>query len=264
MVKKSPLKLIVALLLAAFIVFILGQYTPISRLQTVPRFAVNSLAALFGKFEAFNKFSDELRRFRSLADENDNLKEENRDLLSRLAKLDVFEQENAFLRMSLDIERETGRDVVYAHVFNVNLGPAGYNVMLNKGIRDGINKDDIVITEQKALVGVVEDVSENFSRVLFIFDPEFKITARVLGSVTAGIAKGAYSEGMDFDLIAREDEIKEGDVLISTGDDMFPAALLVGSVAHVETNESQMFKKIRINPAVSEQRLGHVIVLKVR
>src|SRR3989344_5764179 len=257
--KKSPLKLLFGLLLVALLVFLLGRYTPVGRLSVIPRFAVNSLATLFGKFEAFNKFADELRRFRSLADENSNLKEENLDLLSRLAKLDVLEQENDFLRTALDIERETGRDVIYAHVFNVNLGPDGYNVLLNKGARDGVKKDDVVITGQKALVGVVEEVSNNFSRVLFIFDPEFKITARVLGSVTAGIAKGAYSEGKDFYLIAREDEIKEGDVLISTGDDMFPAALLVGSVAHVETNESQMFKKIRINPAVSEQRLGHVI-----
>ena len=259
---RSPLKLIALFILAAFIVFIMGVYTPLGRLQTIPRFAVNSLAALFGKFETFNKFADELRRFRSLADENNNLKEENLDLLSRLAKLDVLEQENDFLRRALDIEQEIGRDIIYAHVFNVNLGPDGYNVLLNKGARDGVNKDDIVITEHKALVGVIEEVSNNFSRVLFVFDPEFKITARVLGSATAGIAKGAYREGIYLDLIAKEDEIKEGDVLITTGDDMFPPALLVGSVVHVEVNESQMFKKVRVNPAVGEQRLGSVVVLK--
>ena len=258
---RSSLKPIAFFLLAAFIVFILGVYTPLGRLQTIPRFAVNSLATLFGKLEAFNKFADELRRFRSLADENSNLKKENLDLLSRLAKLDVFEQENHFLRTALDIEREIGRDVIYAHVFNVNLGPDGYNVLLNKGARDGVNKDDIVITEHKALVGVIEEVSNNFSRVLFVFDPEFKITARVLGSVTAGIATGAYRDGMYLDLIAKEDEIKEGDVLISTGDDMFPSALIVGSVAHVEVNETQMFKKVRIDPAV-DARLGSVVVLK--
>lgn len=260
--KKSPLKLIVVFLLAASIVFILGVYTSLGRLQTIPRFAVNSLAVLFGKFEAFNKFAGELRRFRSLADENSNLKEENFDLLSRLARLDVLEEENDFLRRALDIEQEIGRDVVYAHVFNVNFGPDGYNVLLNKGSRDGVKKDDIVITEQKALVGVIEEVSNNFSRVLFVFDPEFKITARVLDSVTAGIATGAHREGMYLDLIAKEDEIKEGDVLISTGDDMFPPALLVGSVAYVETNESQMFKKVRIDPAAGSQRLGRVVVLK--
>lgn len=259
--KRPPLKLIVVFLSAAFIVFLLGQYTPVGRLQTIPRFAVNSLASLFGKFEAFNKFAGELRRFRSLANENSDLKQENLDLLSRLAKLDILEQENYFLRTALDIEQEIGRDVIYAHVFNVNLGPDGYNVLLNKGARDGVKKDDIVITEQKALVGVIEEVSGNFSRVLFVFDPEFKITARVLGSSTAGIATGAYREGMYLDLIAKEDEIKEGDVLISTGDDMFPSALIVGSVAHVEVNESQMFKKVRIDPA-ADARLGSVVVLK--
>ena len=259
--KKSPLKLLFGLLLVALLVFLLGRYTPVGRLSIIPRFAVNSLALLLAKFEAFNKFADELRRFRSLADENGNLKEENLDLLSRLAKLDVLEQENDFLRTALDIERETGRDVIYAHVFNVNLGPDGYNVLLNKGARDGVKKDDVVITGQKALVGVVEEVSNNFSRVLFVFDPEFKITARVLGSVTAGIATGAYRDGMYLDLIAKEDEIKEGDVLISTGDDMFPSALIVGSVAHVEVNEAQMFKKVRIDPA-ADARPGSVVVLK--
>lgn len=260
--KKSPLKSIVFLFLAAFVLFFLGIYTPVGRLQTIPGFAVNSLASLMAKFEAFNKFADELRRFRSLADENRSLKEENLDMLSRLAKLDVLERENDFLRTALDIERETGRDVIYAHVFNVNLGPDGYNVLLNKGARDGVKKDDVVITGQKALVGVVEEVSDNFSRVLFVFDPEFKITAKVLGSATAGIATGAYREGMYLDLIAKEDEIKEGDVLISTGDDMFPSALLVGSVVHVDVNESQMFKKVRIDPAAGSQRLGSVVVLK--
>ncbi len=260
--KRTPLKSVIFFLLAAFVIFFLGKYTPVGRLRTVPSFAVNSLAALFGKLEAFNKFTGELLRFRSLADENDNLKRENLDLLSRLVKLDVLEQENDFLRRALDMEKETGRDVIYAHVFNVNLGPNGYNVLLNKGAGDGVKKDDVVITEQKALVGVVEEVSDNFSRILFVFDPKFKITARVLGSVTAGIAKGAYREGMDLDLIAKEDEIKEGDVLISTGDDMFPPALLVGSVVHVEVNESRMFKKVRVEPAAGNQRLGSVLVLK--
>lgn len=262
MERRSPLKLIVGLLLVAFIVFLLGVYTPIARLQTLPRSVVDSLSYLFGRFEAVNKLADELRRFRGLASENEKLKKENGDLLSRLAKLDSLERENDSLKNALDIKQATGRNVIYGHVFNLNLGPDGYNVLLNKGTGDGVEKGDIVITEQKYLLGVVQDVSDNFSRILFVLDPEFKITARVLGSDTAGIAKGAYGEGMYLELIAKEDEIKEDDVLISTGDDTFPAALVVGRVSHVEINESKMFKKVRIEPAINGQRLGSVVILK--
>lgn len=260
--KKSPLKLMFALLLAALAVFIAGIYVPLGRLQTVPGFAVNSLAYIFGKTESFRKLAENIKKFGGLASENERLAEENRGFVSRLARLDVLGQENDFLRRALDIRQETGRDVVYANVFNVNLGPDGYNVLMNKGERDGVSRDDIVITGQKELVGVVKEVSGNFSRILFIFDPEFKITARVLGLDTAGIATGAYGEGMYLDLITKDDEIKEQDVLISTGDDMFPPALVIGQVAHVELNESQVFKKVRIEPAVSGQRLGSVVVLK--
>jgi rod shape-determining protein MreC len=260
--QRSPLKLIVSLFFAALIIFLAGRYTPLGRIHLFPRAAANVLASLFSKFEAVNKFGSELARWRTLADENEQLKKENGELFSRLARLDVFERENDFLRKALDLEQEIGRDVAYGHVFNLNLGPDGYNVLLNKGSSDGISKDDLVITEEKALVGVIEDVSENVSRVLFVFDPEFKITARVLGADTAGIARGAHGEGMYFDLIAKEDEIKEGDFLISTGDDMFPAGLAVGRIAHVEINESQMFKKVRIVPSAGDQRLGSVVILK--
>ncbi len=261
--KKSPLKLLLSLLLAAFIVFLLGRYTPVGKLQVIPGFAFDSLAYLFSKFEAFNKLAGNVRQWRELSFRNDELTNENRDLLSRLARQDILEEENDFLKKALDIKQAVGGNVAYAHVFNANLGPEGYNVLLNKGSEDGLAKGDVVITEDKALVGIIEEVSSNSSRVLFVSDPQFKITAKVLGGATAGIARGAFREGMYLDLIAKEDEIKEGDLLISTGDDTFPAALVVGRVSHVEVNESQMFKKVRLSPEVEERYLGKVVVLRL-
>ena len=259
---RSPLKPLVVLLLAAFIVFLLGNYTPLGRLRIIPGFAIDSLSYLFGKFNSFHKFTDQIHQWKSLSVQNERLMKGNNDLLAGLAKLDILEEENDFLKKALDIRQQTGKEIIYAQVFNFNFGPDGYNLLINKGAVDGVMKDEVVITGEKILVGIIDEVSENFSRVLFVSDPKFKITAKVMGGTTTGIAEGALTEGMYFDLIAKEDEIKEGDILISTGNDMFPAALIIGEVAHVEINESQTFKKVRVDPAPEIEYLSRVVVIK--
>ena len=156
------------------------------------------------------------------------------------------------------------REITYAGIFNVNLTPGGYNVLLNKGSRDGISEGDIVVSAGNVLIGRVQKVMDNFSRVLFVYDPAFKITGKILGSDVAGIARGALRDGMYLDLIVQADEIKEGDTLISAGDDMFPPALVIGQVDHVELNETQLFKKVRIKPAIQDGQIGKVIVIKTK
>ena len=227
----------------------------------MPGFAVNRLSYLFGKFNAFHKLAGQARQWKNLSARNEQLEKENNNLLAGLAKLDVLEEENAFLKKAIGIRQSSGKNIVYANVFNFNLGHDGYNVLLNKGTADGVAKDDVVVTEEQALVGIVQEVSANSSRVLFISDTKFKITAKVMGSATVGIVKGALSQGLYFDLVAKEDEVKEGDTLISTGNDIFPAALIVGKVAHVEVNESQTFKKIRVDRPSEIKYLGRVIIL---
>lgn len=259
---RSPLKLLVIFLLTAFVVFLIGSYTPLGELKIIPGFAVDSLSYLFGRLNSFNRITGQIRQWRNLSAQNEQLTKENGNFLSGLAKLDILEEENDFLRKALGIRQEMGKDIVYARVFNFNFGPDGYNLLINKGAIDGVAKDDVVITEEKVLVGIVDEVSKNFSRVIFVSDRDFKVTAKVMGGITAGIAKGALTEGMYLDLIAKEDEIKEGDILISTGNDMFPAALIVGKVAFVDLNESQTFKKVRIDPASATKYLSGVVVVK--
>ena len=261
-IKKSPFKLIFVLFLVAFTIFFIGNNARVGRLWTTPRFAVDSLSYLFGKFNAFHKFTDQARQWKSLSTKNGQLIEENNNLIAGLAKLDILEEENDFLKKALDIKQEIGENIIYAHVFNLNLGSDGYNVLLNKGTDDGVAKDDVVITEGKALVGVVSEVSANSSRILFVSDPKFKVTAKVMGGTTAGIAKGALGEGMSLDLVTKEDEIAEGDILISMGNDMFPAALVVGKVSYIKVDESRIFKTVRIDPAPALKYLGRVIIIK--
>ncbi len=262
--KKSPIKLGIILLVAIIGAIFLNKYVIKDKFTFYPKALINSGTYLFREAEKLGGFVEKVEHFNRLVSENDKLKQDQEMTLSLKAKVDDLETENDFLRRAARISQKVDRPIVYAGIFNLNLAPDGYNVLLNKGAQDDINEGDIVITAEGALVGKVQKVMQNFSRILFISDPKFKITAKVVSSSTAGIARGALSEGMYLDLIVQGDEIKEEDTLVSTGNDMFPPALVIGFVDHVEANETQMFKRVRIRPAVKDIQLGKVLVIKIK
>lgn len=262
--KKSRAKTITVLSVAVIGAIFLNKYFIKGNIIFFPKSFVNLGNYLFAEAENLGGFTENLKNFNRLADENEKLKQERRTLLGFEAKVSNLESENDFLRRSARISQKQDRPVVDAGIFNVNLTPNGYNVLLNKGSNEGISEGDVVVTDGGILVGKVQKVMQNFSRVLFISDPKFKVTVKVLNSGTAGIARGALNDGMYLDFIVQEDEIKEGDSLVSTGSDLFPPALIVGSVDHVEINTTQMFKKVRIRPAVKDVKFGRVLVIKVK
>lgn len=262
--KRLPIKSGIILLVAVIGAVFLSRYVTKDQLIFYPKSLVNMSSYLFTKAENFGGFVEKIKNFNRLASENDKLKQNQKILLGLKAKVDNLENENDFLRHAVRISQEVDRPIIYAGIFNLNLAPAGYNVLLNKGIESGIFEGDVVLTAEGVLVGKIQKVMQNFSRVLFVSDPEFKITAKIMGSGTSGIAHGALNEGLYLDFVVQGDEIKEGDILISTGNDLFPPALIIGSVDHVEVNTTQMFKKVRVRPAVKDTRLGRVLVIKMR
>lgn len=258
---RSPLKLLLILIIGiTFATFLKNHYQTglLFDFGLTPKFE----SYVFTKLEKFRNLILEVGKWRNLTKENEELISKNRDLTLRLAKCDDLVNENQFLRKSLNISTRFKQPVVYGSIFNLSLNPDGYNVLLNKGSNDGVSENGVVITSEGLLVGRVEKVFETYSRVLYISDPKFKVIAKIVNSNTAGIAKGALNEGMQFDLIVQGDEIKEGDMVISTGNDFFPPALIIGSVEHVQVNDIELFKKVRIRPAVKDLPVGRVLVLE--
>ena len=262
--KRFPVKLGLILLAAVIGTVFFNKYGMNSKAGSYPKVVINLGSYLFSKTEIFAGFTEKIKNFNHLAGENDKLKKDQNLIIGLQAKIDSLENENDFLRRSARITEKLKNQVIYAGIFNLNLAPEGYNVLLNKGVRDGISEGDIVMTVEGVLVGKIQKVMDNFSRVLFVSDPEFKITVKVIGSVTSGITRGALSEGIYLDYIVQADEIKEGDTIVSTGNDDFPPAMVVGSVDYVEISATQMFKKVRIHPAVKDVRLGRVLVVKMK
>lgn len=259
--KSSVLRTIVFLFLFVISAQIADRYFFDRRLTHVGPVLVKKPASyVFSKLENTRFFLQGLAGIRKLSSENDKLKKENLSLTSRLADYEDKKEENNFFRNALKIAPRFSGEVIYSNIFSSQLGPGGYDVLLNKGVESGISDNDIVMTEDGVLVGKIKKSYGGFAHVLIVSDPDFSVTAKVLSSDTAGIAKGALDKGMYLDLIVQSDPIKEGDVIVSSGMDLFPPALVVGTVSHVETSETDLFKKVKIKPAVEGVKIGRVLV----
>lgn len=252
---------IVFLIMAAMAVVFLNKYVIRDTSVLYPDFIRNSMVFVWSKIGGVSSAAEKFKNWRKLAQENEDLQRKNAELIHAAAVLDDLKNENEFLRKALNLVFKTDKTAIYGNIFNLNLTPGGYSMLINKGTADGISENAAVITEEGVLVGQVRQVFKNFSRILFVADQNFKINAKVAGSDTVGIARGALKDGLFFDLIVKEDQIKEGDLIVSSGNDMFPPALIVGTVSLVKFNETQIFKKVKITPAVNKIKLGRVMII---
>ena len=261
---RSSIKItfIIFIILPAMAVIFLNKYVFKDASIFYPDFIKNALVIGWDKTGNIKLAATEFKNWRKLAQENEELRHKNNEFIRAAAALDDLKNENEFLRKALNIIPKINRDTAYGNVFNLSLAPGGYSMLINKGTDDGIEENAAVITEEGILVGQVRQVFKNFSKILFIADPNFKINAKVAGSDTVGIARGALKDGLLFDLIVQGDQIKEGDLIVSSGNDLMPSALNIGTVSLVEVNETKIFKKVKIMPAVNKIKLGRVLIIK--
>ncbi len=260
----SPLKLLVVLILifGLFIFFNKQFFHNKIYFTLTSRLGQDVAASVFSRFSGTRKILSSVRTISSLTNKNIELEKENLKLLSELAGLENIRSENEFLKKILKISNEVDRELKEASIYSWDFGPNGYTVLLNKGSNGGISEGDIVVSEQKVLIGTIKEVGKDSSKILVVTDPKLRVTAKILGSNTTGIATGALGGGMSFDLIVHDDQINEGDIVVSSGNDIFPPALVIGRVSKVSFSDAQLFQEVTIRPTMEDIVLGRVIILK--
>lgn len=132
-------------------------------------------------------------------------------------------------------------------------------VYLDKGSADGIAPDMAVISAQ-GIVGKVFQVFRHTCQVLLINDQTSGVGTILEQSRLQGVLKGKASGDLVLDKIMAEEEVKNGDrVLTSGGDQIFPKGLVVGTVAKVTRGPE--FLTVTVRPATSLNHLEEVLVI---
>lgn len=195
------------------------------------------------------ELQSELEVFKSKSREYEELKKEN----ERLSELLEYKQNNT--NQELMLARITGKNPGnWFDVFTINLGRA-----------DGVKENMPVITAD-GLVGRIEEVNLNSSKVMAIIDARSSLSSIMERTREQAIVKGAISsnsldDSLYITFLPLDADIMDGDKIITSGlDGVYPKGFLIGEVASSSDTEAEG-KNVRIEPAVDFRRLEEVFVV---
>jgi len=187
-------------------------------------------------------------------------------------------RENAFLRGQLPESFRASKDyfnLVYdslsqqqyvyraARVINNSVNKHFNYITLNKGQKHGIEREMAVISS-KGVVGIVNNVSENYSTVISVLNTRLKISAKL---EETGYFGALEWDGQTFDHavlneIPRHATVNVGDLVETSGySAIFPEGILIGTVQEVENNEGESFYTIKVKLSVDFKDLAFVEVI---
>lgn len=179
-----------------------------------------------------NQKVDDLERFSNLQQTNDQLKLENARLVER------FIQENVnSTAQNIDtlVSDSLKYELIPATICNSTYTLRNNNLTLCQGSLSGIEKDMGVITDN-GLVGIVRNVSPNYSRVMSILHSQSLIDCSIKRNNAHGtlIWNGRNSRILNLIDIPKHISVLQGDTIITSGySTIFPKGILVGKIKEV-------------------------------
>ena len=211
----------------------------------------------------FGWFRDVWRNYfalRSAKKDREDLRRENDELKLRIEQLEGKAAETDRLAALLHFRQwQSEVPMTAARVIGGSAGNASLTVEIDRGEKDGIRKDMGVITPD-GVVGKVSEAYGNTSVVLLLTDKTSGVGAMLAESRKQYPVGGLGEPLITMKYVPNDDDVSVGERVITSGmDRIFPRDLPVGTITEVKAGVD--FKRIRIKPAASLEKLEEVLVL---
>lgn len=267
MSKRSMLSVLVALILGAMLVLAVAGGR---RFPLVNKVVATVLLPLEDCINALFRGGDEAREFwRALTElriKNKQLAKENQILRNAHIDMITLIRENDNLHRLLNYRNvhKTQKHVA-AKVVAKNFGDLRDTVYIDAGTAQGIAVDNAVITE-KGLVGIVDEVYEEYSRVFLVTSINCRVGARAvhIGFDSSGIVHGVHETEniLAMEHIPREAAVDEGDLVVTNGySGKHPANILIGKVVSVQMDAAGLMQEADVELAEKVVGLEQVLVI---
>jgi rod shape-determining protein MreC len=196
-----------------------------------------------------------------IEEENKNLKKKINEFKATLVLYQEGYLEAQRLRKILSITDDYDYHFISARVIGREQAALSKTILINKGAVHGL-KTGMPVIAPPGLIGRLTDVSWHASKVLLFIDENSNVDAIVQRTRIQGIISGAGPQGLILKYISKTQDVKEGDVVISSGmGGVFPKGLLIGQVSHVDRQAASLFLKINVAPFVDFSKLEEILIL---
>lgn len=180
--------------------------------------------------------------------------------VARRAEVDL---ENQRLREMLAFQRQQGR--LTLEPVRVLQNAEGM-LWIDRGRRHGIAPSMSVITRD-GVVGIVVQVDDFTASVATIHHRDCKVGAMVMRNRLRAYDGVIHPSGGDLsrvctmEYIDLKDEVRIGDVVVTSPESLFPAGITIGTVKSV-SGSGTLWRSAEIQPAVDVYRLDEVFVVR--
>ncbi len=253
-----------------FLAFLVLQFFALWMLFSYNRFHKAAfLGAASEVTGSINKQVDKVDDYFHLAEENKRLHRMNDSLLNLLPG--SFMVPDTVSRLVIDSTRYDTltkfRRYLYRDakvIYNSVHSETNY-LQLNRGANHGIRDNMAVISSDGAAVGVIVNVSPNFSQAMSLLHVKSRVTASLKKTGDYGTLEwdGKDPRFVSLKGIPRNVEVKQGDtVLTSVYSYNFPPGFMVGRVAEVKDDPITGFQFVKVKTAVNFNSIQQVFVVE--
>jgi len=203
---------------------------------------------------------------------------ESRETINRLTaeniELKFLKEENLTLRKQLNFLGKSGVRYLMANIISRGelAGETGdsRSVVIDKGLRDGLFAGLAVVsfvnsgdTSQGVIIGKIVNVRDNLSEIYLVTNKNCKLAAAILGQgKTSGIAMGELGLTIKMSFIPQTENIKEGDLVATSGlEQNIPRGLVIGRVTKVIKENNEVWQSATIEPQINLDSLSIISVL---
>ncbi|MBR2001258.1 MAG: rod shape-determining protein MreC [Firmicutes bacterium] len=207
--------------------------------------------------------------FRSIASENEALREEVAELKQELILQQFTEQELEELRQLSQVLNYTSVQNSQSYVTGDVIAMDSSNwfniFTINVGTEQGVQKDAMVINGD-GLVGRVYEAGNNWAKVISVIDETSNVSFQVFRDSSEsylGVLTGDGMGGLRGYMLDTEASVIEGDTVVTSGIGIYPQGVVIGKISEVVVNTDSLLKEIILETSVDFKNVQKVMVLSV-